>query len=120
MWISKAHYLTMNGLIESSQNRNTEMLRREGAVLQKVSDLERENIRMRADIDWFKLRLNSVERERAQLIFAATGQKISVPEFVPTYDAPETALAEQPDFAAVGEDARSDADYSMMPERAHN
>ena len=82
--------------------------------------LREENVRLAANIEWFKLRLNSVERERAQLIFAATGQKISVPEFVPTYEAPETALAEQPDFAAVGEDARGEKDYDLMPERANN
>lgn len=121
MWISKAHYLTLNGLIDSSQARNTEMLRRDGERVQ----LQAENARLRSDLDWFKHRLNQVERERGQLIQAAIGVKIAVPEFVPTYEAPDKALMEMPDFATVGNDAAdqddspaSDAvDYSNMPKR---
>jgi hypothetical protein len=126
MWISKAHYDTMDGLINSSQARNTEMLQREAGLRQKLYDLDRENERMRADMDWFKLRLNQVERERAMLIQDRLGVKIAVPEFVPTYEDPASALAQMPDFGSVGADARpepekSDAepgdgvDYSLMP-----
>ena len=87
-----------------------------------------ENERMRADMDWFKLRLNQVERERGQLIQAAIGVKIAVPEFVPTYEAPGKALNEMPDLSTVGMDARDEGgmprtsadpgegvDYSMLP-----
>lgn len=89
--------------------------------------LEVENARLRSDMDWFKLRLNQVERERGQLIQAAIGVKIAVPEFVPTYEDPGKALAEMmPDLSSVGQDAAdqgpaTDAepnagiDYSMMP-----
>lgn len=85
-----------------------------------------ENGRMRADMDWFKLRLNQVERERAMLVQDRLGVKITVPEFVPTYEDPASALAQMPDFGSVGSDARPDAvatdaepgegvDYSLMP-----
>jgi hypothetical protein len=123
MWIGKDVYRTMNSLIESAQNRNTEMLKREGALRQQVADLERENGRMRADMDWFKLRLNQVERERGQLIQAAIGVKIAVPEFVPTYEDPGAALNDTPILSTLGEDAldqfapkmEGDADYSNLP-----
>jgi hypothetical protein len=116
MWVSEKVQKRVDDLYEQIRalgHHNGELRGQLAASLQ-------ENVRLAANIEWFKLRLNMVEKERAQLIFAATGQKISVPEFVPTYDAPETALGEQPDFAAVGEDARSDADYSLMPERKNN
>lgn len=81
-----------------------------------------ENARLRSDMDWFKLRLNQVERERGQLIQAAIGVKIAVPEFVPTYEDPASALNAMPDLSTVGSDARpSEAeagegiDYSLMP-----
>ena len=88
--------------------------------------LEIENARLRADLDWFKLRLNQVERERAQLIASAIGVKIAVPEFVPTYEDPGKALHELPDLSTVGGDAREEAqptdaepgegvNYSLMP-----
>jgi hypothetical protein len=113
MWISKAMFATMNGLIESAQNRNTDMLRREGALHEKVAGLERENSRLRADQDWFKLRLNQVEQERAQLILAASGVRITTPTFVAAQEDPLRALQEMPDFAMVGADAPED--YSQMP-----
>ena len=105
MWISKAHYTTLDGLIQQAQAHSTDALRREGALRQRVSDLETENTRLIANQDWFKLRLTQVERERAQLIYAAIGTKVSVPEFVPTYR-PDEALNEQHAvFAGVGEDS---------------
>lgn len=122
MWISKAHYLTMNNIIESAQNRNTEMLRRDGERIR----LEIENARLRADMDWFKHRLNQVERERGQLIQASIGVKISIPEFVPSFEDPVSALQQMPDLSSIGEDALDQGpetdvdpsvgvDYSMMP-----
>jgi hypothetical protein len=88
--------------------------------------LKMENLHLRADLDWFKLRLNQVERERAMLMQDRLGVKISVPEFVPTYEDPASALAQMPDFGSVGADARPEAaatdaepgegvDYSLMP-----
>lgn len=86
--------------------------------------LEVENARLRADLDWFKLRLNQVERERAMLMQDRIGVKIDVPQFVPAMHNEADALAEMPDLSSVGNDAPdppSDADpgngvnYSMMP-----
>lgn len=90
--------------------------------------LEIENTRLRADLDWFKLRLNAVEKERAQLIHAAIGIKIAIPEFTPTGDKTGEALQELPDLSRVGADAADEdngrafipgqtenPDYSLLP-----
>ena len=120
MWINKAFWKWTQDQSLRTAEQALETLRDNSALKVRLELVERENQMLKANQEWFKLRLNAVEKERAQLIFATLGHKISVPEFVPTYDAPETALAEQPDFAAVGEDARSDADYSLMPQRENN
>lgn len=123
MWIGKDVYRTMNKLIESAQERNTEMLRREGALRQQVEDLTRELTNLRTERTWFMHRLTQVERERGQLIQAAIGTKIAVPEFVPTYEDPGAALNDSPIVNTLGEDALDqftprhgeDADYSNLP-----
>jgi hypothetical protein len=91
-------------------------------VLGACQRVEIENTRLRADLDWFKLRLNSVEKERAQLIAAAIGVKVSIPEFVPQTQNLGDALNEMPDLSTIGNDALDDLgkeqgepDYSMMP-----
>jgi hypothetical protein len=77
-----------------------------------------ENTRMRSDLDWFKIRLNQVEKERAQLILHNTGAPLSYPTFTPAQEDPEKALQEIPEFAMVGNDAPED--YSQMPQRTRN
>lgn len=76
-----------------------------------------ENTRLRADLDWFKHRLTQVERERGQLIAAAIGVKIAVPEFVPTYRPDEALNTLNDPFADLGPDEAPAApvDYSMLP-----
>lgn len=88
--------------------------------------LREENIRQQGLIEWMKLRLNAVEKERAQLIAAAIGVKIAIPEFVPA-QSEETALNEMPNLSTVGGDAEDEpegrakteldpgVDYSQMP-----
>jgi len=124
MWISRAHYLTLDGLINSSQTRNTEMLGREGALNQRVIDLEAENNRLRNDSKWFMHRLNQVELERAQLIAAAIGVKLQVPQFKAPVepDAADVMNAMGAPFAGVGEDSRdpedqipAQEDFSHLP-----
>ncbi len=121
MWISKAIAAKM-ALLE-------ETIRAEAALKESargaLARLHIENERLRADMDWFKLRLNHVERERGQLIQAAIGVKISVPEFVPSFEDPAEALNQMPDTSTVGQDASEDSDgdagsvdgmdYSLMP-----
>lgn len=92
-----------------------------------IGELERikiENERLRSDMDWFKLRLNQVEKERAQLILSATGVKMSYPEFTPAYN-PEDVFNNLPDLSSVGGDAKDEGesapaesmgvDYSLLP-----
>lgn len=79
-----------------------------------------ENAQLRATIEWMKLRLNAVEKERAQLISAAIGVKVSIPEFVPITEGTDIqkALQEMPDLSSVGGDAPDDVpetDYSQWP-----
>lgn len=89
MWVSKKEYRELH-------EQNTEIaataLRDVGHLKGLEARLEIENARLRADIDWFKHRLNQVERERGQLIQAAIGVKVSVPEFVTAQEQPTEAL----------------------------
>lgn len=121
MWIGRDVFNTMNSLIESSQNRNTDMLRREQALLSENAALKAELVRHVADKDWFKHRLNQVEMERAQLIYAATGGrgaegvKIAAPQFVagpPTVS--ETLNEQYNPFGTTGEDSADPKD--QIPE----
>lgn len=115
---------------DDDQQAAISMFRREKEKLEaQVVALERMNSRLQSDLDWAKLRLNAVEKERAQLIAAAIGVKISIPEFVPKTDNPEEALNQLPDLSTVGNDAKEDntqdwtkslgqelaVDYSLMP-----
>lgn len=92
-------------------------------ALAEIAQLRQTNAQLRAEMAWFKHRLNQVERERGQLIQAALGVKLAVPEFVPTYEDPGAALNDMPSLGTVGGDADEndvaaeapDVDYSMMP-----
>jgi hypothetical protein len=122
MWIGKDVFNTMNSLIESAQNRNTDMLRREQALMTENAALKAELIRHVADKDWFKHRLNQVEMERAQLIYAATGGrgaapsegvKVMAPQFVagpPVGTVSETLNEQYNPFGSMGEDSRDPND----------
>lgn len=123
MWIAKEKMVAFE-VTNAKLNEEVKTLQ----ILQhvKVLGLERMNARLQADLDWFKHRLNQVERERGQLIQAACGIKIAVPEFVPTFEDPAEALNQMPDLSSVGDDAKQqddtpgmdltgDVDYSLMP-----
>ena len=78
--------------------------------------LKEENARLRSDLDWFKLRLNQVEMERAMLMQDRIGVKISVPQFIPAMENPDEALNKVVDLTTVGGDAHetdTDADPSQ-------
>lgn len=127
MWIGKAAHLLLQATIEAERALNTSAREQLVTALAENRRLDIENTRLRADLDWFKLRLNAVEKERAQLISAAIGVKISIPEFSTTQKDPVAdALQEfMPALAHVGGDAEDDtpvgptmevaADYSQMP-----
>lgn len=118
MWMSQA----VMAMFAVGNEQLREQERRTSKAEGELNRTLLENHRMRADLDWFKLRLNQVERERGQLIQAAIGVKISVPEFVPSAPEIDSALHEMPNFATVGQDAvpegsavNAGEDYSMMP-----
>lgn len=71
--------------------------------------LKVENERLNGRLSWAMLRLNAVEKERAQLISAAIGVKVSIPEFQPVEeDDHGRALHEMPDLSTIGGDAHED------------
>jgi len=119
MWINGSMWAMQQAEVMALRDELTKV----SGVVGENTRLLVENARLRSDMDWFKLRLNQVELERAQLIMAASGVKISTPAFVPAQEDPMRALQEMPDFAQVGEDmpdAESTPDYSGMPRRANN
>jgi len=116
----KTEYARLAVVAADYQGRNTQ--------------LQLENQRLVSQCAWFAHRLNQIERERGQLIQAAIGVKISVPEFavVDPGQKEQDALTELPDLGTVGEDARDEdpesqgrptfmptgaenPDYSLMP-----
>lgn len=46
--------------------------------------LSEQNAILRTNLDNARIRLNQIEKERAAMLYAATGAKVSVPEFVQT------------------------------------
>lgn len=115
MWLSfKSTATTLNAW----NDRYDRLLATAAEVNGKAQRLEIENTRLRADLDWFKLRLNQVEKERGQLIQAAIGVKVSVPEFVPAREDPEDTFNEMPDFSTVGENALEDRDGAALADEA--
>ena len=73
MWIGRDVYNTLNSLIDSAQNHRTESMVRAIELEQRAAALERENAHHLTTIDWFKLRLNAVERERSAWFAYVTG-----------------------------------------------
>lgn len=119
MWISHA----VAAMLAVGNEQLREQERRASKLEGELGRALQENTRLRSDLDWFKHRLTQVERERGQLIQAAIGVKIAVPEFVPTYEDPGKALHEMPDLSTVGGDAAPETDaepgegvnYTLMP-----
>lgn len=125
MWISKLKWFALE---TTNAKLNEEIKHVQQQAHEKVLGLERMNARLQADLDWAKLRLNAVEKERAQLIAAAIGVKIAIPEFQHVDpDDHGKALHEMPDLSTVGQDAHDDGapadpeaqaagvDYSLLP-----
>ena len=106
MWVSRKLHAFVIALYQDAVASAKEWRDKLVAASAKVERLEIENARLRSDLDWFKLRLNHVERERGQLIQAAIGVKVSVPEFIPKMDNPEEAFNAMPDLSTVGGDAK--------------
>lgn len=117
MWMSKEALALVNAAQARSENLLSDLARTLGENTRMIVELAQ----TRADLDWMKHRVNQLERERGQFFQTQLGIKIAVPEFVPTYEDPASALNQIPDLSTVGADALPDADtsgdvdYSMMP-----
>lgn len=115
MWISKKQFAELTAERAELHWESREHDRQMITLREKNAGLERLNSRLQSDLDWFKHRLTQVERERAMLVYAATGQKVAAPEFVPTYK-PDEALNEAHNpFTGVGDDSLDPAD--KVPEQ---
>ena len=68
--------------------------------------LEGQNKTLKAHLENAHLRLNQLERERAQMLYAVAGVKVAAPEFVqePTRT-PEMSLTDLPPLEDMGDDA---------------
>jgi len=127
MWISSKAWDLIDSWRKTAESLSAQCIR---AEVEK-DRITTENTRLIADLDWFKLRLNAVEKERQQLIQAAIGVKIAIPEFVAVTDSPADAFNQStmPDLSIIGSDAPDDfnpaiamggPDYSLLPARAGN
>ncbi len=126
MWIGKQTYYGLLMKVDVAEKSVLENRMNEPVHRERIIGLERMNARLQSDLDWAKLRLNAVEKERAQLILAATGVKMAYPEFTPAYD-PEKALNQIPDLSTIGGDAKEEKlevdglgremepNYSLLP-----
>ena len=123
MWIGKA----VRALLSEGDNERIQL---RIALAQAVTQYERvliENARFVEERKWMMQRLNHVERERGQLIQAAIGVKVAVPEFTPTYPDVGAMMDAMPDLTTIGMDAKDDSpstdsfaaeltvDYSLLP-----
>ena len=122
MWIGKA----VRALLSEGDNERIQL---RIALAQAVTQYERvliENARFVEERKWMMQRLNHVERERGQLIQAAIGVKVAVPEFTPTYPDVGAMMDAMPDLTTIGGDAKEEAsadpfaadlviDYSQLP-----
>ena len=120
MWVSKQVYALLvewkGAAAEAAHNYNEQRCVNH-ELLVKVQQLQLEVVRHVADKDWFKLRLNQVEQERAQLIYAATGGygqvpavrtegvKIAAPRFAEGPPLSETLNHQYNPFGTLGEDS---------------
>src|SRR3990167_3115262 len=61
---------------------------------------------LQATLEWSRVRLTQLEKERAQLVYAALGAKIPVPEFTqdPTAGLPQNLLTSMPSFDDLGDE----------------
>ena len=111
MWISEKTVALLESVrAESVRWQNT------AHILQGELDATRaENVRLNAEREWFKHRLNQVEMERAMLMQDRIGVKISVPQFVPAMDDPSEALSKVVDISTIGGDAKEDFDTDADP-----
>lgn len=125
MWISRKEIETLR--IENAKLRE-EIRAVQLQAHERAIGFERENARLRSDQDWFKLRLNQVEQERAMLMADRIGVRVNVPQFLVQPEGQEgQALHELPDLSTVGGDAKDEppvptsadpgegVDFTMMP-----
>jgi hypothetical protein len=127
MWISAG----VQKMLNDASLEIKKLAAEHSAEYNNARRLEVENARLRADLDWFKLRLNAVEKERQMLMMDRIGVKIPVPEFVPADGGAMDELEsvnQMPDLSMIGHDApdgfdpakSAGPDYSGLPQRMRN
>ncbi len=89
MWIKQAYFV--------------QMVAERAEAVGKSHALELQNAAHQSTIDWMRAQLNQVQRERAQLLSAATGTRFTAPEIM--RETPEDRLQQLPTtFEDVGDE----------------
>jgi hypothetical protein len=90
MWITRKDY--------------RELIHARAQAYGEAQALERQTLVFTTTLDWLRVRVNQLERERAALLFNQTGIKFPVPEIVNTSEA-KKSLDEAPSFEDPGDEA---------------
>lgn len=101
MWVNKFIYQCLN------ENISTQRTRADVAEMQ-ARTLSEQNKVLQTNMDWMRLRLTQMEKERAQLMFQLMGVKVPVPEIEQVrIDLPgelQHPLNQMPSFEDVGDE----------------
>lgn len=89
MWLDRKVYESL--LLDNAK------LREESRVLNNANHAQQ------TTIDWFRVRITQLERERAQLLFNYTGVKVEVPEITKAPQSVEEILGGSVSFADLGD-----------------
>lgn len=88
-----------------SRNAYDDLRLREAEARSRAEQQASELAALRTTLDWFRLRINQIEVERAQLLLTYTGVKVPVPQVqeTQTTQSPADILAKLPHFFDMGD-----------------
>jgi hypothetical protein len=91
---------------------------KEAAISAAFTTLQTRFAAQDAMVDWFRIRLTQLEKERAQMILRYTGVAVESPVFtkVPDEKAPEQILNEVSNFDDIGDEVAHRLGISWKPD----
>jgi hypothetical protein len=96
MWISRSEYqLLLNDRLAAI------------AAIAETRAIASQNAVHVSTLDWMRVRINQLEKDRAALLFQATGARMSVPEIMPTEPDGNPLLRLPTTFEDIGDDLAS-------------
>lgn len=69
----------------------------------QAAELAQERAQLVTTVDWLRIRVTQIEKERAQLLYLYTGVKVPVPEIARMSETPSSPLHATPNFDDVGD-----------------